>query len=240
MQEKRRKKAVGAAAASVAAAGLVTGALFETPGELLPELTEETALEEVLEDQEACGTSQEKKRGPAAMGLRSWVLSLPEAVRMLVALPLWCLGWVLSGAVMALLGNFGEPGVHLLHWLLLALVLLISLVISTKCAFPKTPLRKLFRFRDLLVLLLLAAFLGLADLAMPTVWTGYDPASELVFRVGATCLLLAFCSLSLHRGRKLKRKAAAAPKALTEEEIRREARRLADTVTGNQFNIPNP
>ena len=58
-----------------------------------------------------------------------------------------------------------------------------------KAAFPDVPLRKILRPRTVLFLLGMTAVLAAADLALPTVWQGYDVYYRTVWRVDATCML---------------------------------------------------
>ena len=227
MKDSKKMKAAKAAAVTAAAAGIVTGALFDTPADLLPELTSDAAVEETVEDS---GTPQDKKRTPGDRA-RAWVLGLPAAVRMLVGLPLWCIGWVLMTGVSALVGTAAIPVERVISWLCLSVILLAVFGFSVKSAFPQLQVREILRGRNVFFLTVTALILGLADLAIPTVWTGYGIRTQIVWRLGATCVLLFVCTTALsHHGKK-----AAEPRELTQEEIRDAARRLADTVTPGRY-----
>ena len=237
---KRKDKAARAAAVTVAATGIVTGTLFDTPSELLPDLTQDATVEEILDDgDDGSAISQnEKKRSGVQQRMRTWVLSLPAAVRMLVVLPLWAVGWVIMSGVSALVGTVAAPMARIISWLCLSLILLAVFGFSVKAAFPKLPVRKILRPRNLLFLSGVALLLGLADLAVPTVWTGYNAATQIVWRIGATCLLAVACGGALvHYGKQYKEEIPQleAPRELTQEEIQETARRLADTVTPGKF-----
>jgi len=221
----KRQKAAAAALGALAAAGLVTGAAVDSPA-LLAEEDPVIVIEEEAEET-SFKPAQLKKRGLAAA--RQWILSLPAAVRMLVAIPLWCIGWVIETGVSALwLSGTAAPLRHLLGWLCMGLILLVVFMTSTKCAFPKCPVRKILRLRNFLLPFVAAVVLGAADLALPTVWRSYDAATRIVWRIGSACLLAWLCSAEL----KLQGKRYAA----VEEELPRrtpveeEAWRLADTV----------
>lgn len=228
MKNSKKMKAAKVAAVTVAAAGVVTGALFDSPAELVPELDQDSAVEEVLEDS---GVPGEKKRGPVDR-LRHWLLRLPAAVRMLVGVPLWSIGWVLMTGVSALVGTAASPVERLVSWLCLSAILLTVFAFSVKSAFPSVPVRQILRGRNVVLISGVALILGLADLALPAVWSGYDARTQLVWRIGATCLLVFACGAALKRCGKAE---ASKPKALTEEEIRAEALRLADTVSPRSY-----
>lgn len=217
---RKRERAAAAAMAAVAAAGMVTGAVVDSPAELLEDTD---AITETAEEQDA----EARKLSPAAR-IRRWLLSLPEAVRILVGIPLWCVGWVLQSALSALLAASAPTVQHLVGWLCLALVLLIVHTLSVKAAFPKVSLRRILRPGTILFLLGMSAVLALADLALPSVWAGYDRISQAVWRVGSLLLLCCTCGAALKRhGRRGEKQLTKAAKRTAAEQ---EARRLADTV----------
>ena len=79
--------------------------------------------------------------------------------------------------------------------------------------------------------LIWALLLGLADLVLPTVWQGYDARTQLVWRVGATCLLAFVCCAALSRhGTCPSAKQETAFKAPQRTEVERAAMALADSV----------
>ena len=217
---RKRERAAAAAMAAVAAAGMVTGAVVDSPAELLEDTD---VITETAEEQDA----EARKLSPAAR-IRRWLLSLPEAVRILVGIPLWCVGWVLQSALSALLAASAPTVQHLVGWLCLALVLLIVHTLSVKAAFPKVSLRRILRPGTILFLLGMSAVLALADLALPSVWAGYDRISQAVWRVGSLLLLCCTCGAALKRhGRRSEKQLAKAVKRTAAEQ---EALRLADTV----------
>ena len=87
----KKKAAAAAAVAVAAAAGMVTGTVFDNPTDLMQE---PAAVVSAQGEDDDCTAPEERQKGPSAR-IREWVLSLPAAVRMLVGVPLWCLGWVL-------------------------------------------------------------------------------------------------------------------------------------------------
>lgn len=236
MKEESKKKATKATAATVAAAGLFTGALFDGPTDLLPEIQDNAVVEELLDafggsEDEDESAPRERRWGPLAK-VRDQIMTWPAAVRMLVALPLWSVGWVLTTGLSALIGTVSLPAARVASWICMALVFLFTYGLSVKCAFPEIPMRKILRFRNLLFLLVVAVLLGAADLALPAVWTGYNISTQIVWRVGGTCLLAVSCTMALHRYSKAKKALSAAERnrELTEAEIQAAARQLADSV----------
>ena len=134
----RKQKAAAAAMAVVAAAGMVTATVVESPVELLEDPAPVTDVQQV--DDEGTAAQEEKKvRSPAAR-IRAWILQLPAAVRMLVGVPLWMTGWVLLTALSTFWMGVTAPVVsRLLGWLCLAIVILAVFAVSVKAAFPQLP-----------------------------------------------------------------------------------------------------
>ena len=226
----KRKKAAIAAVTTAAAAGLVTGTLFDSPADLMGE-PEPAAVVETLEKRDS-GTVETLK--PLSR-LRQWILGLPAAVRMLVGVPLWLLGWILLSALSLLWGGMAPLTGRLLNWLCLALVLTAVFAAAVKAAFPKLSLRRILRPGTLAAILAVTLVLGLADMALPTVWRDYDPASQLMWRLGAACLLAFLCCRMLRRHGKAPQ-SKPAPAELQQKEIQEIARMLADSVTPTHRN----
>ena len=223
----KKKTAAAAALAAAAAAGMVTGALFDSPADLLAE--PDAVVETQADDNDAGAPDDEERQRTPVQRLRQWVLSLPSAVRMLVGVPLWTLGWVLLSALSALLGGAAPVVERLVSWLCLSLVLLAVFAASVKAALPDLPLKEILRPRNVAFIAILALVLGLADMVLPTVWQGYDARTQLVWRVGATCLLAFVCCAALSRHGK-KPAAAAEPPRSQRTEVEKAAMALADSV----------
>lgn len=224
----KRKKAAAAAVAVAAAAGMVTGAVFESPADLLQDPAPITQVQQTDEGGDDAAP-EERQKTPAAR-IRSWVLRLPAAVRMLVGVPLWCLGWVLLTGLSTLWAGAAAPLSRLLNWLCLALILLAVFGAAVKSAFPALPLKTIFRPRNVLFLLGMTLLLALADMALPTVWEGYDAVSRTVWRLGAACLLAFVCCAALKRQGKKAEQTAVSPAVSKRTEVEETARALADTV----------
>ena len=129
----------------------------------------------------------------------------------------------------ALLGGAAPVVERLVSWLCLSLVLLAVFAASVKAALPDLPLKEILRPRNVAFIAILALMLGLADMVLPTVWQGYDARTQLVWRVGATCLLAFVCCAALSRHGK-KPAAAAEPPRSQRTEVEKAAMALADSV----------
>ena len=224
----KRKKAAAAAMGVLAAASLTTGALVDDVTVLAEQEPIISLVEDEIEETDS-KPMQMKKRGMAAA--RQWLFSLPAEVRMLVAIPLWCIGWVIEMGVSALwMGASAPLWQHVCAWLCLGLLLLVNFMVSTKAAFPKCPIRKILRLRNFLLPLVAALVLGAADLALPTVWRSYDVTTKIVWRVGSACLLAYLCATELKWQGKRYAAVEEVPEISRRTPVEQEAWRLADTV----------
>ncbi len=229
----KRKKAAAAAVTVVAAASVVTSAAFDNPADLMRDPTPITSVQLMDDDDNDNPIVQEEEQQAGVTArIRKWILNLPAAARAVVGVPLWCIGWVLMTGVSTFLATAATPLIaRLLGWLCLALILLAVFAATVKSAFPKAPLHKILRPGNILLLLGVRLFLFLADMAMPSVWQGYDPTSQMIWRVGATCLLAFTCCMELkHQGKKYAVVEEKAPQLPKRTEVEEAARLLADSV----------
>ena len=215
-----------------AAAGVVTGAVFDSPGDIVPEVEPIIELHQGDDDGGSAAPEESRRSGVAAK-IREWVMRLPVAVRMLVVVPLWCLGSLLLSAMSVVWLATGPILSRLLGWGALALVLLAVFAVSVKSAFPDVPLRKILRPGNVFLLLIMSAVLFAAEQALPMVWDGYNKATGLVWRLGSICLLAFTCCTELTiqgkaAARRIRMQKESLPPQRTEVEL--EALRLADTV----------
>lgn len=232
----KKKQAAAAAVAVAAAAGMVTGAVFDNPGDIVPEA--EPIIEFHQADDDGGASAPEERQKGVAAKIREWILRLPAAVRMLVVVPLWCFGSLLLSALSVIWMATGPFFSRLLGWGALALILLAVFGLSVKAAFPEVPLRKILRPSNVLFLLGMSAVLFAAEQALPVVWDGYNDATGLVWRIGAICLLAFTCCMELKIQAKLAaRRIRAQKEALPPQRtaVEEEARRLADSVCPPRF-----
>jgi len=225
-----KKKAAAAAAVTVAAAaGVITSSLFDTPADLLADPSPQPVVQQLADGDEDAGAPEERRTSPV-FRLRQWVLALPAAVRMLVGIPLWALGWVLMTGLSALWSSaLGPVAERLAAWICLGAIVLAVFSLSVKAAFPHLPFRKILRKRTVALLLFATLVIAAADLALPSVWNGYHVTFRTLWRVGATALLVCSCGVCLGH-QKEHPVPQRADRELTQAEIQAEARRLADSV----------
>ena len=233
----KKKQAAAAAVAVAAAAGMVTGAVFDDPGDIVPEAEPIIEFQQTGDDGDGSPAAEERQKGPAAK-IREWILRLPVVVRMFVAVPLWMFGSFLLSALSIVWMGAGPLLSRLLGWGCLALLLVAVFGLSVKAAFPDVPMRKILRPGNVLFLLGMSAVLFVAEQALPMVWQGYTDTTGLIWRIGAICLLAFTCCMELKiQGKLAARRIRAQKEALPPQRtaVEEEARRLADTVCPRKF-----
>lgn len=195
---------IGGAAATGLGLGVLLAGLFQSPEELTKKNTEtirqqETPIVMMVDldqddnDEADDGEeTQDEEKKTIFSRIKKKILQLPAAVRALVGVPLWALGWVAIHFLSLAWSNVLSPVLGIvLKWVLIALVLLAVFAISMKCAFPKMPLKKILRPRNILYILGGTAVLGIADQVVPLFWKDYPTYRFAAILAGGFVLLLA-------------------------------------------------
>lgn len=213
--ESRKKKVLGTALGLLAAAALIVGTWLPSPGgeeeAVLPqgpppvvmELEETQALEEEG-DRTASQEARESRKLSHRFAL--WVQGLPQAVRLLVILPLWGLGTALSAALSALWAGLLSPALGTAaSWALGTGVLAGAFGLGAKLLFPKLPWKAIFNKGNLLLFAGTSLVLTLADDLLPALWPAYAQIA-LALKAFLSLSLITFLILRLRQ-----RKAATSP-----------------------------
>lgn len=198
----KKKIAVTGASAAVSLSVLLS-MLFSSPADMLPSSknpaqlpTAEIAVSVAeSEDCLAFGSGdaaedEKKSRRGLFARLRSLFLQAPVAVRALVGVPLWALGWLITSAVSLLWANVLSPAMGtIVSWLLFAGLLLLAFIFACRVMFPDIPVKKILSRRNILTLILGAAVLCASNFVVPLFWDGWDDVSVYV-RLGGSLLLI--------------------------------------------------
>lgn len=205
-QEKKEGKPFGnkrkVAAASIgllAAAALIVGTLIPSAAEVVSPsgIVDPPAIVLQLEEdmaQTEQTAPENRKAARLSERVKGWILGLPQAVRLLLVLPLWGLGTFLSSAASTLWAGLFSPVLgFVMSWILGAAILVGSFGLAAKLLFPNLPLRKIFSKRNLLALGAVALLLVAADGILPLYWPEYPLISMAVkaaLSLGLVALLL--------------------------------------------------
>lgn len=177
---KRTAKTVGKTAAGAGlAVSMFFGSLFSSPAEIVkpeevsppPAIVQQAVMYEeeppfMLDTEEP----EEEKKGLRDR-IRAWLIRLPLAVRILVLVPMWAIGFGLITAFSLLAGLINVPVIGtVLKFIIGALIVFALIMLAMKLIFPDIPLKKLFSKRNLLVFGVSACVIGLAGALGGLLW----------------------------------------------------------------------
>lgn len=169
---KKTKKAAAGAAAGLAAVSLLLGSVFTKPAEILqqadPNEGKPTVVVEynapVDEDVPAEEEDDDEKKRTLKDMIRAFIQNLPVWAKILFVLPLWLIGYALIALLTALFEPVIAPALAVvLKWLLFAGLLALGLFFVKKAIAPGTPLKEIFRKRNVILIIAAAAVLGTGD-----------------------------------------------------------------------------
>ena len=201
------KKALGAAAAVTTGAAVLVNGLFGSPDEMLKAADElnKPAVVHMIEDvsddddPDEDETDEEEESGPTSLWgrMRSWIWTWPLALRILLGLPLWTLGWGIFQACHALWSLFLSPVLQALSGVILLFVILAGVLgLAGRAAFPELPLREVFKKSRLIALGVCSALLEGFLALLPALDTSLEDYAPLI-RFGGGALIAAGLMLSL-------------------------------------------
>ncbi|MBO4873005.1 MAG: hypothetical protein J5496_06285 [Lachnospiraceae bacterium] len=201
------KKALGAAAAVTTGTAVLINGLFGSPDEIMkaadevnrPSVVQMIDDTSVDDDDETEEEEEEDESGPTTLWgkLRSWIWTWPLALRILICLPLWALGWGVCQGAHLLWQLFLSPVLKAASGVLLLFAVLAGvLALAARAVFPELPLREVFKKSRLIALgicsIVLEAFIGL----LPAIDTNLEAYSGLI-RFGGGALIIAGLMISL-------------------------------------------
>lgn len=256
-KDRGKRKRTAAAVAVVTSASMIVGGIFNSPAalladeDLLPQAVyaDDTDLDGPGGDDGDGGAGddggqteeeeREELRGGARAGLRQRIRQLPYALRLLVILPLWCLGWLILTGGSALWSALLSPLLaRVLTWLLFIGALVGVFLLAGKTVFPDLPVKKILNKRSLLGLILGSAALGLADLVVPLFWAEYTRVENIVRAIGVLLVFGTVTALFTRRELRRRRELAAGAQSAQEQAesppraaSRQEVLALADSVS---------
>ena len=203
-----KKKIAANAAAVMTAASVALAGLFGTPAELIssgdqsPKAAVEMiseSVDQVDEAEDMDDSSDEKKKGFRNL-LRQRILKIPAALRVLVGVPMWALGWAVTGALSALWSGVLSPVAGAAAgWVLLGICLLAAGVLAIKALFPDVPLRKILIKENVLTVAAGTALLAILCAVLPVFWEDYGRFDGLI-KFGGGLLILGILILKVKFG----------------------------------------
>lgn len=239
------KKAASKAVAVAAAAGMLVSSAFSSPADLLQDdddaaLAPPPAIVEYVtadtgpdgDDDDASQPDEETEEKISFRGrVRRRILRMPLAVRAIIGVPLWGIGWGITSLLSLIWTGLLSPVfATVLKWIVAAALLFLAVILTVKAVFPDIPLKKLLNKRNFLTVFIGMGVLAAADTVLGIAIPDKEYVSLIVKAVGSLGIMAAAvvpAVVSENRVRK------AAPEEEIEEEprdYRKEILELADSV----------
>lgn len=194
-KKEARKVAVKGVTTALVVASLLTGLAFSNPAEITedqaassyrsaPVVMDVSDFVNAPVDDDDDGDADEQKGAKVSIvaKFKQAILSLPQAVRLLIVVPLWAAGTALM-TMITFLWNviFASPLGAFIASFALGFAILLGLFTATaKMLFPDIPVRKLLSRQSLLILGVLALLLSGIDAVAPVYWHSYPLAAAAV------------------------------------------------------------
>ncbi len=215
---KVKKRIARSAVALTTAASLITAGLFHTPAKLVkeeavfvpPAIVETMDREPVPNEPEDMPEEEEARKKNLKDRFREALLRIPRIVRILLLLPLWCIGTALLAVLTPLFQTVLPPLLNiLLKWLIIAAVLLGLVTAAMKLVFPDLPLKKILSKRNVVLVVVCSAVVGMAGWVLEDLYPETKLLVPAVY-AGAAALFTGVVLLSALFGRREKKPESAA------------------------------
>ncbi len=207
MEEKKKKDikktAARSAVAITTAAALMTSGLFKDPAEIIrddeitgpPPIVETIDREPVDDISDEAMSEEEEKKSPKDR-LRDLLLRLPKAVRIILLMPLWCIGTAMMSVLTPLFNAVLPPLLNIvLRWALIGAILVALAAAACKLIFPDIPLNKVFSKKNLIPAAVYGGLVGISGWLLNDLY----PESRLLVPAvyaGAAALFIGGCLLT--------------------------------------------
>ncbi|HPF53169.1 MAG TPA: hypothetical protein P5116_00045 [Eubacteriales bacterium] len=213
-KHKLKGKIISGCVGAATALGLAVGSLFSSPADIIesapceqPAIVIEASEQEAAQDMSIDDGVITKKRRTLKERLRDALLRLPVTVRILVLVPLWCVGAALIWVFSWLWSGIGGT---VLQTLLTLAVLLGIYLVCGKTLFPNKSVKQLLLKRNLVWLAIAALILVALNLILPLFVKNYDTVLSYIkcFAFIAVCLALCIGLLIRSRNKTEKKETA--------------------------------
>ncbi len=195
-KKKVKRKVKGSVLAFTAAVSVMLSGLFGNPAEMITPDNEVNKLAIVMTIEENTSSEEtiieEEKKKNLWDTIRQAFLRLPQAVRILVGLPLWAAGWGISELMGGLWTAFLGPAASAIKdFIILAAVILGAFALTAKAAFPHVPFSKILSRKNIILTVAGAAAIKIILGLLPLVWDKAEHYLTLL-RFAGGFLLIAF------------------------------------------------
>ena len=139
---------------------------------------------------------EEERKRTLKDRFREALLQMPRIVRILLLLPLWCIGTALLAVLTPLFQAVLPPLLSIvLKWLIIAAVLLGLVTVALKLLFPDLPLKKILSKRNIVLVVIYSAVVGMAGWVLEDLYPDTKLLVPAVY-AGAAALFIGVVLLS--------------------------------------------
>ena len=211
-----KKTAAKSAVAITAAAALMTSGLFKDPAEIIkedeayapPPIVETFDRAPADDGSDEMTMEEEEKKAPKDR-LRDLLLRMPKAVRIVLLLPLWCIGTAMMSVLTPLFNAVLPPLLNIVvKWAVIAAVLIAVAMAVCKLIFPDIPLKKVFSKKNMLSAVIYGALVGISGWLLEDLYPETKLLVPAVY-AGAAALFTGICILTASFGKRKQKEAEA-------------------------------
>lgn len=199
-KSENEKKAASKIVALTAAAGMLISSAFSSPAELLkqedsaipppPAAVVEYAAPDASPDDDGDNALEPEEETEEKLSfrarLRRRILRMPQAVRAVIGVPLWGIGWGITNLLSLIWTGLLSPAFGvILKWIVAAALLFLAVILTVKAVFPDIPLKKLVNKRNFLTVFIGMAVLAAADTVLGIALPDKEYVSLIVKSVGS-------------------------------------------------------
>ncbi len=218
MEEKKKNDIKKTAVAITTAAALMTSGLFKDPAEIVkdeevyappPPIVETFDRAPADDGSEDVTVEEEDEKKTPKDRLRDMLLRMPRAVRIILLLPLWCVGTVLMTVLTPLFNAVLPPLLNIvIRWVLIAAILVALAAAACKLIFPDIPLKKVFSKKNMLSAVIYGALVGMSGWVLKDLYPEVRLLVPAVY-AGAAAVFIGACLLTVTFRRKKQETAGA-------------------------------
>lgn len=247
-KSENEKKAASKIVALTAAAGMLISSAFSSPAELLkqedsaipppPAAVVEYAAPDASPDDDGDNALEPEEETEEKLSfrarLRRRILRMPQAVRAVIGVPLWGIGWGITNLLSLIWTGLLSPAFGvILKWIVAAALLFLAVILTVKAVFPDIPLKKLVNKRNFLTVFIGMAVLAAADTVLGIALPDKEYVSLIVKSVGSLGVMaIAVVPAILSKNKKRSEEIIESPakEIAQERNYRAEVLAIADSV----------
>lgn len=195
-KEKNLKKEVRKAMiATTAATSLFVNNSYDNPLEIIDDTYSDGIMEAYEKDE----------KNPYKNKARYYLSLIPQPIRSILLLPLWCFGWLIMSIIRPLWTNILSGfSADIVQWIILLTAISAIIIISSIITFPALPIKKIFNKKTLSIITILLTILLLTDKVLQYTNNSYLKISSLIKLIGSISIIIIMLFYNYFKNRKIK------------------------------------